>query len=303
MKLESLDKNNTTDEIFRYDQAFSRNIGWLTEKEQESLRHKRVAIAGLGGIGGWHVLALARLGVSHFHLADFDSFAQENFNRQVGSTLSTVGQSKIDVMSKMIRDINPEAELKVFENGINKENSEEFLDGIDIYVDAIDFFCIEVRMQLHAICREKRIPAVIAVPLGMGAAVMTFLPEGMSFEDYFQWEGQTDIERSLRFLVGTSPMLPQRTYLVDDTRVSLSEKRGPSTCTACLIGSGAAMTEVIKILLGRGKVLCAPRGYQFDAYKIKLIKTWRPGGVSNPLIKLMLAIARSRLKIKPGKPG
>jgi len=67
---------------FNYEQAFSRNVGWVTRDEQHRLRGKRVAIAGLGGVGGSHLLTLTRLGIGAFHIADFDTFAIENFNRQ-----------------------------------------------------------------------------------------------------------------------------------------------------------------------------------------------------------------------------
>ena len=88
---------------FSYDDAFSGNIGWVSEREQHALRHKRVAVAG----GGIHVLMLARLGIGEFHLADFDTFALANFNRQAGATVSTLGRSKIDVLTNMVKDINP----------------------------------------------------------------------------------------------------------------------------------------------------------------------------------------------------
>ena len=61
-------------QTFSYSQAFSRNIGWVTPSEQNLLRGKRVAIAGMGGVGGVHLLTLARLGVGAFHIADFDRF-------------------------------------------------------------------------------------------------------------------------------------------------------------------------------------------------------------------------------------
>ena len=67
--------------------AFSRNIGWVTEAEQTSLRQARVAIAGLGGVGGAHLLTLARLGVGRFNISDFDRFEQHNYNRQVGAVM------------------------------------------------------------------------------------------------------------------------------------------------------------------------------------------------------------------------
>src|SRR6478672_10080770 len=93
---------------FNYRQAFARNIGWVTEDEQALLRGKRVAIAGGGGVGGVHLLTLARLGVGAFHIADLDRFELANFNRQVGATIGTLGRSKVDVLAEMAADINPE---------------------------------------------------------------------------------------------------------------------------------------------------------------------------------------------------
>ena len=72
---------------FSYDAAFVRNIGWLTEWEQQALRAKRVAIAGMGGVGGVHMLTLARFGVGAFSIADFDRFDIVNFNRQIGANV------------------------------------------------------------------------------------------------------------------------------------------------------------------------------------------------------------------------
>ena len=78
-------------EAFSYGQAFSRNIGWVTREEQQTLRRKTVAIAGMGGVGGSHLLTLTRLGVGRFHIADLDTFELANFNRQAGAMLSTTG--------------------------------------------------------------------------------------------------------------------------------------------------------------------------------------------------------------------
>ena len=72
---------------FDYNLAFSRNIGWLTAAEQETLRRKRVAIAGLGGVGGVHMLTLTRLGIGGFNISAFDEFDVPNFNRQAGAMM------------------------------------------------------------------------------------------------------------------------------------------------------------------------------------------------------------------------
>jgi len=96
---------------FHYETAFSRNVGWVTAQEQQRLRSSRVAVAGLGGAGGFHLLTLARLGIGAFTLAEFDSFEVANFNRQPGASVSTLGRPKLDVMVEMARDINPELDF------------------------------------------------------------------------------------------------------------------------------------------------------------------------------------------------
>src|SRR5688572_18341410 len=101
-------------EPFDYAAAFSRNIGWLTQAEQDQLRRKSIAIAGVGGVGGFHLTTLARLGIGRFHIADLDTFEIANFNRQAGAMVSTIGRPKVDVLAEMARDINPECEIRQF---------------------------------------------------------------------------------------------------------------------------------------------------------------------------------------------
>ena len=105
---------NDMSEAFSYRQAFSRNIGWVTTQEQELLRHKRVVIAGVSGVGGVHLLTLVRLGIGNFKFAEFDLFDIANFNCQVAATASTIGKPKVDFLAAMAEDINPEVDIKVF---------------------------------------------------------------------------------------------------------------------------------------------------------------------------------------------
>lgn len=283
---------------FNYEQAFSRNIGWLTDVEQQTLRGKRVAIAGLGGVGGAHLLTLTRLGIGAFNVADFDSFDLPNFNRQAGATMSSLGRRKTEVLCAMAHDINPDLRIKVFDEGVTEQNIEEFLDGADLYVDGLDFFAFSARKIVFHACDEKHIPATTAAPLGMGAAVLNFLPGGMKFEEYFRWNDCSEEEMALRFLVGLSPAMLQTGYLVDRSSVNLKTRKGPSTPMACELCAGVAATQALKILLRRGDVVAAPHGLHFDAYRNKVVKTWRPGGNKNPIQRLTLAIARRQLKVK-----
>jgi molybdopterin/thiamine biosynthesis adenylyltransferase len=281
--------------VFDYPAAFSRNIGWLSLAEQDRLRNSRIAIAGMGGVGGIHLITLARLGVGKFNIADFDTFDQVNFNRQAGASMRSLGRAKVEVMAEQALDINPELDIRIFPEGVNEQNLDDFLDGVDCYIDGLDFFVFEAREAMYRACERNRVPAVIAAPLGMGAAVVNILPGQMSFEDYFRFEGASDEEKALRFLLGLSPAMLQRGYLVDKSTVDLAARRGPSTAMACQLCAGVAATEALKILLKRGKARAAPHGYQFDAYRNKLAHTWRPGGNRNPLQRLGLAIARRQL--------
>lgn len=287
-------------EAFSYHQAFSRNIGWVTPKEQEILRHKRIAIAGMGGVGGIHLLTLARLGIGAFHIADFDVFDIVNFNRQVGATISSLGKPKAEILASMAKDINPELDIQVFPEGINQNNLSEFFTGIDLYVDGLDFFAFSARQATFAVCAELGIPAITAAPLGMGTALLNFLPGKMTFEEYFQWGDLPEEEKALRFLLGLAPAGLHAPYLVDPSTINFAERRGPSTIMGCQLCAGVAATEALKILLNRGKVLAAPHGIHFDAYRNKLAHTWRPGGNSNPIQRLGLSIARKRLGKKNG---
>ena len=88
---------------------FSRNIGLITENAQACLLNSRVAVVGAGGVGGIHLLTLARLGVGKFTIADLDTFDRVNISRQFGAFHSTVGQSKVRVLEKMIKDIKSRA--------------------------------------------------------------------------------------------------------------------------------------------------------------------------------------------------
>ena len=281
--------------VFSYQDAFSRNLGWVTAAEQQTLRHKRVAIAGLGGVGGVHLLTLARLGVGAFNIADFDIFSVENFNRQAGATASTIGLAKVDVLARMVRDINPQVELNIFAAGVTPDNMAEFLSGVDLYLDGLDFFAFSARQATFSACSRLGIAAVTAAPLGMGAAVLSFIPGRMTFEEYFGWGNVGDNEKALRFLLGLAPAGLHGPYLVDPSTVDLAEQRGPSTIIGCQLCAGVAAAESLKILLKRGKVFAAPHGYQFDAYRNKLSRTWRPGGNAHPLQRLALMIARRRV--------
>jgi molybdopterin/thiamine biosynthesis adenylyltransferase len=250
---------------FDYSRAFSRNIGLVTEQEQERLKNTCVALPGLGGVGGAHLQTLARMGIGAFRLADPDTFDVVNFNRQVGATLSTVGRNKAEVMAEAALQINPDVDVRTFTDGITEANIGAFLDGVDVVVDGIEFYCMATRRMLFRAARERNIPVVTAGPIGFGAAVFVFMPGKTSFEEHFGIDDEmTRAEQLLAFALGLTPGMVRD---VDPSRVDVAGEKGPALASACMICAATAATEVLKIVCHRGTLLCSPRGVYFDPFR------------------------------------
>jgi len=269
--------------FFDYDEAFSRNIGWITDWEQQLLRSKRIAIAGMGGVGGIHLQTLTRLGVGKFSLADLDDFELANFNRQAAANLNTVGKPKVEMAEQMALSINPELDLRLFKNGVTMDNLDAFLEGVDLYVDSLDFFAFDIRRAVFARCHEKGIPAVTAAPIGMGTGYLVFHPDHMPFEDYFRLGQSKQENLPVDFLLGLTPAMLHQPYLADGSRVDLDNQKGPSTAMSCQLCAGVAGVEAVKLLLGRGPLKPAPYFHHFDPYRGKFVTRKLRFGNAGPL--------------------
>lgn len=251
-----------TPPIFDYETAFSRNRGLLTERDQQQLRSIRVGVPGLGGVGGGHALALARLGAGAFSLADPDHFEVVNLNRQPGATLGTVGRSKVEVTAEMVADINPETDVRVFRNGLALDNLDEFLAGVDLVVDGIEFFRIRLRRALYRRCHERGIPVVNAGPIGYGVALQVFLPGGPTFDAYFGIDDRmTRAEQLLAFGLGLGPGLSAD---IDPACTDFEREKGPVLGPVCMLASGLAACEVLKWVTGKAPMAAVPEGRYYD---------------------------------------
>ncbi len=286
----------TDAQSFPYDLAFDRNLGWVTDWEQLALRARRVAIAGMGGVGGIYLLTLARLGIGAFTIADFDEFEFANFNRQIGALVSTIGRPKAEVLQEMALQINPELQIRRFDTGVQPDSVDDFLAGVDLFVDGLDFFEIPIRRQLFARCRALGIPAVTAAPIGAGVGYLIFTPGGMSFESYFRMEGRRPEEQFLHFLIGLVPKGLHRRYLVDPTRINLAARKGPSTSAAVQLCAGVTAAAALKLLLGRAGIRPAPWHHHFDAYLDRMVTTRLPFGLAGPVQQAKLAVARRTIR-------
>jgi molybdopterin/thiamine biosynthesis adenylyltransferase len=268
---------------FDYGEAFSRNIGLLSEAEQERVRRSRVAVAGLGGVGGAHVLALARIGFGGFSLADLDQFELANMNRQVGASMNTLGRSKVEVTAESVKAINPDAELRLFPNGITRDNIGDFLDGAVAAVDGIDFFNMDARRLLFREARARGIHALTSAPVGFGGTLHVFSPTGMSFDRYFDIHDDMNLARQLiQFVLGLAPKRAQRSYFPPGA-VDLEKRRAPSLAPGCLLAAVFVSTEIVNLVVKRRPPKVAPHFSQFDPFSQTYKTGYLRGGNRNPM--------------------
>lgn len=279
-----------------YRAAFSRNLGLLSEDEQRVLRRSCVGVAGAGGVGALHLLALTRMGVGKFHLADFDTFEYTNFNRQFGAMVDTIGRKKIDVMKEMVQAINPEAEVVLFPEGVQPDNVASFLSGTQAVVDGIDFFAFDHRRMLFNEARRAGLHVLTSGPVGWGATLQVFSPTGMSFDEYFGMrDGMTEFEKFVAFAVGIAPAVLHRKYM-DMSKIKVSAAQAPVVAAGCLLSSAIIATETINVLLQRRPVKAVPHYFQFDMYLQVYKKRYLAFGARNPLQAVKRAILRRTMK-------
>lgn len=144
---------------------FSRTELLLGKEAMERLKKARVAVFGVGGVGGYVCEALARSGVGAFDLIDNDTVSLTNLNRQIIATHSTIGRAKVEVMRERILDINPKADVWIHECFFLPENSSAFdFSKYDYIVDAVD----TVTAKLEIIMKAKRENVPVISSMGAG---------------------------------------------------------------------------------------------------------------------------------------
>lgn len=146
-------------------EQFARSELLLGRDNMEKLKRSRVAVFGIGGVGGFTAEALARTGVGALELFDMDTVSITNINRQIIATLDTVGKYKTDVMKERIALINPEAEVVSHRCFFLPDNSAEFdFSGYDYVVDAVD--TVTAKIELVMKCRENGVPIISSMGAG-----------------------------------------------------------------------------------------------------------------------------------------
>jgi hypothetical protein len=144
---------------------FARTQLLLGPEAMEKLAHSRVAVFGVGGVGGYVCEALARSGVGAFDLIDDDKVCLTNINRQIIATRKTIGKYKAEVMRERILDINPSADIRVYKCFFLPENADEFpFDEYDYVVDAVDTVTAKIELVMKA--QEKGVRIISSMGAG-----------------------------------------------------------------------------------------------------------------------------------------
>jgi molybdopterin/thiamine biosynthesis adenylyltransferase len=203
---------------------YSRNIATLSIEENESLSQRKVCVIGCGGLGGYIVEMLGRLGIGHITAVDGDVFEESNLNRQILSDVEVLGSKKALIAQQRMSKVNPLVKVTAVTERLTQANGKQILNGADVVVDALDN--IESRLIVEALCEELNIPLVHGAIAGWYGQVSTILP---------------------------GDGLLRRFYASKDLQ-GVEKKYGNPSFTPALVAS-IEVSEVLKLLITRGELL------------------------------------------------
>ncbi len=270
------------------DQAYldriSRNLGLLSQEQQEKLRSTRVAMFGLGGIGGAAFEILLRSGIRSFSIVDKDVFDASNLNRQIFAFLDTIGRRKIDVAEQFARKIDAEVKIDKYLT-VTTDNVGEILEGADVAVMAIDQLKPVLIASRRA--REQGIPLVEGWALPYGN-VRVFTDQTPSLESAYHLptEGKdpdaiSDEEyKTLTFeaLMELAYIEGLKDYYSPETVEKIRQGHISSFGPMVWMTSVFMAVETSKILLGMGEPALGPKFKLYDpfAHRVPQILGTRP---------------------------
>lgn len=199
---------------------YARNMQTLTPEENARLRAFRVCVIGCGGLGGYVIEYLGRLGIGRITAVDGDTFEETNLNRQILSDETVIGQSKAKTAKERMKKVNSEVEVFAVQAFLDEKNAEEIIKGHDVVVDALDN--IDARLILEKACEKQGIPFIHGAIGG--------------------WYGQVSV-----VLPGTKTL--EKLYPRNDAKGMEVTLGNPSFTPAIIAGIQAS--ETLKLLLGK----------------------------------------------------
>ena len=246
-----------------YEDLCQRNLGVFTPEEQQKIRDAKVVIIGCGGIGGTLAIVLARSGIGHFVLMEPDTYQPSNLNRQITCFIDTLGVNKAACLRDCMLRINPEAEVTVYERGLEVAEIEEIAKLGDVIAPVMD----EWPLSLTAleVIRKMGKPAIMAYPVGALARTCVFtadspsvaeclaMPFGFDYEQLQEYTARPDARRLLQYYI-TEGAWREEWF----ERWVVGELPHAQLCTIVWITSSLAALEVLKLVTGKWKPVIAP---------------------------------------------
>ena len=203
---------------------YSRNKNLMSDDEIILLSQKKVCVLGLGGLGGYIVEMLSRIGVGSLTLVDGDVFDETNLNRQLFSSMNNLGSSKALEAEKRVTGNNPLTKVIPVYEFVDSSNAMKIIANHDVIVDALD--SIDLRKYIAKVCTELNLPLVHGAIAGWYGQVATIYPNDTTLDILYPKDIKRGIEKEL----------------------------GNPSFTPALVAS-IQVSEVIKLLLNRGDLL------------------------------------------------
>jgi molybdopterin/thiamine biosynthesis adenylyltransferase len=257
---------------------FSRNIGLVTPEQQKRLERASVLVCGAGGMGGVAAEVLARMGVGRLTLVDHDKFEASNVNRQIHCKKSTIGEYKTLVLKREFQEVNPELEIRTFEEPVGLANAQALLGGVDVVINGMDQMYASICLEREA--RRRRIPIVDAW-LTPFASVFTMKPEDPHWEEFLDFPtrdkkegdiGPDDCRQAMKKEVDyTLSHFEPYKYVSPDlvSDVVTDRVKRPSLAPVVWLSGVLMANEAFKMIVGLPTV--GPRGVFYDQYEHRLM--------------------------------
>lgn len=175
-------------------ERYQRNLGTITFEENRRLKDFRVCVIGCGGLGGYVIEELARLGIGHIIAVDGDAFQPSNLNRQLFSTEALIGKSKASAACERVHQINSEVEIQARDCFLTEENIESIItDDCHAVVDALDN--ISARRLLESYCGKKCLPLIHGAIAGWHGQVGVIMPGDKLFDQLYPKDAEKGVEQ------------------------------------------------------------------------------------------------------------
>lgn len=181
---------------------YIRNLTTISENDMKILKKSKVLIIGCGGLGGYIIEMLSRVGIGNITALDGDVFDETNLNRQLFSTTTNIGRKKVKVAEERVNDINPQIKFKGYNSLFTEENSDDIIKDQDIVIDAVDN--VSTRLLMEKKCSKHNIPLIHGAIAGWYYQVSVVMPGDNTISKIYS---ESD-EKGIETLVGNPSYTP-----------------------------------------------------------------------------------------------